>query len=148
MCFLCVMRSHLLSTEEILHLASTFVSCGVDKIRLTGGEPTVRRDLLSLCSHLGSLPGLRQLAMTTNGILLPRLLPGLKEAGLTHLNVSLDTLVAPKFEMLTRRKGHEKVLEGIQVALDLGYDPVKVSSDFFGAWGCTERSVMKCHDVT
>lgn len=117
----------LLSQEEIIRLADLFVTAGVEKIRLTGGEPTIRKDIEDICSRLSNLEGLKTLAMTTNGITLARKLPKLKECGLSSINISLDTLVPAKFEFMTRRKGHEKVMEAIQAAIDLGYDPVKVS---------------------
>ncbi|XP_052170464.1 GTP 3',8-cyclase, mitochondrial isoform X2 [Diospyros lotus] len=117
----------LLSQNEIIRLASLFVSSGVDKIRLTGGEPTIRKDIEGICSQLSNLKGLKTLAMTTNGITLARKLPKLKECGLSALNISLDTLIPAKFEFLTRRKGHEKVMESINAAIDLGYNPVKVN---------------------
>lgn len=116
----------LLSTEEIVRLAKLFVSSGVNKIRLTGGEPTIRKDIEDICYRLSSLEGLKTLAMTTNGIVLAKKLPKLQECGLNRVNISLDTLVPAKFEFMTRRKGHERVMESINVAVDLGYDPVKV----------------------
>lgn len=119
--------ANLLATNEILRLASIFVSGGVSKIRLTGGEPTVRSDIEDICAQLSSLPGLKTLGITTNGLVLARKLPRLKAAGLNSLNISLDTLVPAKFELLTRRKGHAKVLQSIDTALDLGYNPVKVN---------------------
>lgn len=118
--------THLLSQDELVQLASVFVSSGVDKIRLTGGEPTIRKDIVDICARLSSLKGLRNLAMTTNGIVLGRKLPKLKEAGLTSLNISLDTLVPAKFEFMTRRKGHEKVIQSIDESIEVGYNPVKV----------------------
>ncbi|KAG8646377.1 hypothetical protein MANES_10G152100v8 [Manihot esculenta] len=117
----------LLTQNEIVRLASLFVSSGVDKIRLTGGEPTVRKDIEEICLQLSNLKGLNTLAMTTNGIALKRKLPKLKECGLTSLNISLDTLVPAKFEFMTRRKGHERVMESINAAIDCGYNPVKVN---------------------
>ncbi|WCJ30208.1 GTP 3' 8-cyclase mitochondrial [Euphorbia peplus] len=117
----------LLSQNEIIRLANLFVSSGVDKIRLTGGEPTIRKDIEEICLQLSNLEGLKTLAMTTNGITLARKLPKLKECGLTNLNISLDTLVSAKFEFMTRRKGHERVMESINTAIDYGYDPVKVN---------------------
>ena len=116
----------LLSPNEIVRLANLFVSSGVDKIRLTGGEPTIRKDIEEICLQLSSLKGLKTLAITTNGIALARKLPKLKECGLSSVNISLDTLVPAKFEFMTRRKGHERVMESIQTAIDLGYNPVKV----------------------
>lgn len=120
-------KTKLLTQEELIRLATIFVTAGVDKIRLTGGEPTVRSDIEELCRNLRALPGLKTLAMTTNGLVLARKLPQLSHAGLDSLNISLDTLVPAKFEFITRRKGHSKVLESIEAALDLGYNPVKVN---------------------
>ncbi|XP_057457749.1 GTP 3',8-cyclase, mitochondrial isoform X2 [Lotus japonicus] len=117
----------ILTKAEILRLADLFVSSGVNKIRLTGGEPTVRKDIEDICLELSNLKGLKTLSMTTNGIVLARKLPKLKECGLTSLNISLDTLVPAKFELMTRRKGHEKVMDSINAAIDLGYNPVKVN---------------------
>lgn len=120
-------KSELLSHDEIIRIADLFVTSGVNKIRLTGGEPTVRKDIEDICLHLSSLKGLKTLAMTTNGIVLSKKLPKLKECGLNALNISLDTLVPAKFEFMTRRKGHSKVLESIDAAVELGYSPVKVN---------------------
>nr|GEW07585.1 cyclic pyranopterin monophosphate synthase, mitochondrial isoform X1 [Tanacetum cinerariifolium] len=119
--------SLIMSQNEIIRIASLFVSSGVNKIRLTGGEPSIRKDIEEICSQLSSLKGLKTLAMTTNGLALARKLPKLKESGLNLLNISLDTLVPAKFEFMTRRKGHERVMESIYKAVDLGYDPVKVN---------------------
>lgn len=121
-------NAELLSKSEIIRIASTFVEGGVDKIRLTGGEPSIRSDIEEICEQLRSLPGLKYLAMTSNGIVLSRKLPRLQAAGLNQLNISLDTLVPAKFELLTRRKGHSKVLQSIDTALELGFSPVKVLS--------------------
>jgi GTP 3',8-cyclase len=121
-------KSELLSHDEIIRIANLFVTSGVDKIRLTGGEPTVRKDIEDICLHLSGLKGLKTLAMTTNGIILAKKLPKLKECGLSALNISLDTLVSAKFEFMTRRKGHSKVMESIDAAVELGYNPVKVLS--------------------
>lgn len=99
--------AHLLSTPEILEIARLFVSHGVTKIRLTGGEPTVRKDIVELVEELGKLRsmGLKEVCMTSNGIALSRKLPRMVEAGLTGLNLSLDTLDPWKFQFMTRRKG-------------------------------------------
>ena len=120
--------SELLSQKEIMRIASIFVVGGVDKIRLTGGEPSIRSDIEDLCAQLSSLPGLKYLAMTSNGIVLSRKLARLQAAGLNQLNISLDTLVPAKFELLTRRKGHNKVLQSIDMAIELGFSPVKVTN--------------------
>ncbi|KAI9711185.1 MAG: hypothetical protein M1820_002172 [Bogoriella megaspora] len=107
--------SHLLTTPEILYLSTLFVSQGVTKIRLTGGEPTIRPDILPLMHSLGSLrsSGLKELAITTNGITLHRKLDSMVEAGLTGVNLSLDTLDPWQFQIMTRRKGFEAVMKSI-----------------------------------
>ncbi|KAM6139181.1 molybdenum cofactor biosynthesis protein 1 isoform 1-T1 [Phoenicopterus ruber ruber] len=120
-------KSELLTTQEIISLARLFVKEGVEKIRLTGGEPLIRPDVVDIVGQLYKLEGLKTIAVTTNGINLARLLPRLKEAGLNAINISLDTLVPAKFEFIVRRKGFHKVMEGIYKATELGYRPVKVN---------------------
>ncbi|KAL3048921.1 hypothetical protein OYC64_008411 [Pagothenia borchgrevinki] len=120
-------RGQLLSTSEILTLARLFVQEGVEKIRLTGGEPLIRPDILDIIAELRKLEGLKTIAVTTNGMNLARLLPKLKDTGLDLINISLDTLVPAKFEFIVRRKGFHKVMEGIDKAIEMGYNPVKVN---------------------
>ncbi|KAK2878650.1 hypothetical protein Q8A67_019441 [Cirrhinus molitorella] len=120
-------RSQLLTAEELLMLARLFVREGVNKIRLTGGEPLIRPDVLHIIAELRKLEGLKTIAVTTNGMNLTRLLPSLKKAGIDLLNISLDTLVPAKFEFIARRKGFHKVMEGIEKAIEMGYNPVKVN---------------------
>ncbi|XP_008305166.1 molybdenum cofactor biosynthesis protein 1 isoform X2 [Stegastes partitus] len=120
-------RGQLLSTAEVLTLARLFVREGVDKIRLTGGEPLIRPDVLDIITELRKLEGLKTIAVTTNGMNLARLLPKLKDAGLDLINISLDSLVPAKFEFIVRRKGFHKVMEGIDKAIELGYNPVKIN---------------------
>ncbi|CAG8529063.1 1070_t:CDS:2, partial [Diversispora eburnea] len=119
----------LLSFEEIIRIAKLFVSQGINKIRLTGGEPTVRNDIIDLVGELGKLrsEGLETLSMTSNGIALKRKLPRLVENGLNLLNLSLDTLDPLKFELITRRRGFERVMESIDLAISLGLKPVKIN---------------------
>ncbi|KAM9355869.1 molybdenum cofactor biosynthesis protein 1 isoform 2-T2 [Pholidichthys leucotaenia] len=120
-------RNQLLSTSEVLTLARLFVRQGVDKIRLTGGEPLIRPDVVEIIAELKKLEGLKTLAVTTNGMNLARLLPKLKHARLDLINISLDSLIPTKFEFIVRRKGFHKVMEGIDKAVDLGYNPVKIN---------------------
>lgn len=111
----------LLSTDEILHLARLFVQQGVNKIRLTGGEPTVRPDLIDIVRGISDLrpQGLQSIGITTNGIALKRKLPLLRDAGLDSLNISLDTLDRHMFEIMTRRRGesHTHTLDPIILML-------------------------------
>uniref|UniRef100_A0A4W6CH34 Molybdenum cofactor biosynthesis protein 1 n=1 Tax=Lates calcarifer TaxID=8187 RepID=A0A4W6CH34_LATCA len=106
-------RGQLLSTSEVLTLARLFVQEGVDKIRLTGGEPLIRPDVVDIIAELRKLEGLKTIA--------------LKDAGLDLINISLDSLVPAKFEFIVRRKGFHKVMEGIDMAIEMGYNPVKVN---------------------
>lgn len=115
----------LLSTTEILRLAGLFKMLGVDKVRLTGGEPTIRRDLVDIVSSLHTKIGFNSIGMTTNGIALVRRLDQLVDAGLTALNISLDTLNDAKFTLLTRRNGLRLVTRAIERAEPL-FDRVKV----------------------
>lgn len=134
----------ILTSDEIIHLARLFVNEGVTKIRLTGGEPTVRRDLVSIIGkrrtaknptqtyrnfsgNLKQIKGLEAVAMTTNGLTLTRQLVALQRAGLDILNISLDTLKPDRYEFITRRKGWERAMMGIDLALQLGYNPVKIN---------------------
>ncbi|XP_063241465.1 molybdenum cofactor biosynthesis protein 1 isoform X2 [Bacillus rossius redtenbacheri] len=120
-------QSQLLSTDEVLRLAELFVREGVTKIRLTGGEPTIRKDLVDIIGSLKQLAGLRAVGVTTNGLVLTRRLVALQRAGLDVLNVSLDTLRPARYERVTRRRGLEKVRAGVDLALQLGYSPVKIN---------------------
>ncbi len=120
-------RDHILSFEEIMRLAELLVAHGVTKIRLTGGEPLIRKEIVQLVEKISALDGLRELTITTNGLLLPRKLSELKDAGVTGFNISLDTLKEDRFQHITRRKGLETVLEAINMTIDAGYDPVKVN---------------------
>lgn len=113
--------SHLLTSPEIVYLSSLFVNQGVTKIRLTGGEPTVRRDIVPLMRAIGHLrkEGLKELCLTTNGISLHRKLDSMVEAGLTGVNLSLDTLDPFQFQIMTRRKGFEAVMKSVDRILEM-----------------------------
>lgn len=121
-------RAELLTYEEMERVARALVPVGVDKIRLTGGEPLVRRDVPSLVAKLARIPGIRDVGLTTNGVLLAPVAQALWDAGLRRINVSLDTMNAEKFQELTRRGGFEQVIEGILAARAAGFDPVKVNA--------------------
>lgn len=122
-------REDILSFEEIVRLTRIFIGFGVTKLRITGGEPLVRSDVTSLIQDLASLDGVADLAMTTNGFLLPRYAQELKEAGLDRLTISLDALDEDVFkQMIGRPYGPEKVLEGIEAARDAGFSPLKINA--------------------
>jgi cyclic pyranopterin phosphate synthase len=133
-------RDELLSFEEILRFVRVAASLGVDKIRLTGGEPLVRRELHSLVRGIVEIPGIRDVGITTNGILLADQAQALYDAGLRRLNVSLDALDPVKFKEITRRDGYEKVLEGIRAAQHAGFNPIKLNA--VSVRGVTEDEIV------
>ncbi|KAI9680461.1 MAG: hypothetical protein M1822_007219 [Bathelium mastoideum] len=138
--------AHLLTSPEIFYLASLFVSQGVTKIRLTGGEPTVRKDIVQLMNSIGSLRsnGLKELALTTNGISLHRKLDSMIEAGLTGVNLSLDTLDPFQFQIMTRRKGFEAVIKSIDRILEMNKlgAGVKLKVNCVVMHGLNEREII------
>jgi len=119
-------RESLLTFEELSRLVDVFLGLGVDRLRITGGEPLLRRDLDRLVAQLARKPGLRDLALTTNGLLLAEQAAALRRAGLHRVTVSLDTLDARRFETLTRRPGHDRVMAGIEAARAAGFESVKL----------------------
>jgi cyclic pyranopterin phosphate synthase len=121
-------KAEILSYEEIITLAEIFVSLGVNKLRVTGGEPMVRRDLESLIERLAAIPGVADLAMTTNAHFLRGRAEALKRAGLERITISLDSLQPERFALLTGRNGLQQVLDGIDAAIEAGLHPVKLNS--------------------
>jgi cyclic pyranopterin phosphate synthase len=120
-------RSEVLSFEEIARFVRVCVSLGVTKVRITGGEPLVRRDVAGLVSRLSNIDGLRDLSLTTNGVLLEALAAPLRRAGLDRINVSLDSLRRESFERLTRRDLFDSVMRGLEAAATAGFRPVKLN---------------------
>ncbi len=121
-------REQLLTFEEIERFVRVAVTLGVRKLRLTGGEPLVRKDLAKLVRKLAAIEGIEDLALTTNGVLLAAQAKDLYDAGLRRINVHLDTLDRERFKTITRRDDLERVLEGIEVCRALGYGPIKINA--------------------
>ncbi len=121
-------REQVLSLEELFSVGSAFTELGVRKIRITGGEPLIRRNIMSLFQRLGQLPGLEQLALTTNGSQLTTMAAPLRDAGVNRINVSLDSLDPARFHRITRTGDLSKVLSGIESAVDAGFDSVKINA--------------------
>ena len=121
-------KDDVLSFEEITRVVDQFVTLGVDKVRLTGGEPLLRSQLPVLIKMLAERPQLRDIAMTTNGVLLPKHAQDLKDAGLHRLTVSLDTIDPETFSMMTRRDDLERVFEGLRVAREVGFENTKIDT--------------------
>jgi cyclic pyranopterin phosphate synthase len=121
-------KVEILSYEEFARLAEVFVSLGISRLRVTGGEPMVRRDIESLIIRLAQIPGVEDLAMTTNAHFLRGRAQGLKGAGLRRITVSLDSLDPERFTLLTGRDELKQVLDGIDAAIDAGLAPIKINS--------------------
>lgn len=121
-------RAQVLTLEEIAQVAQAFTELGVEKIRLTGGEPLVRRNIEQLVSSIGALPGLRDFAMTTNGAGLRRHAEALRQGGMKRLNISLDSLDPERFRRLTRTGDLDKVLDGISAARQAGFERIKLNA--------------------
>ncbi len=147
-CFYCmpavdaefVEKSRLLSFEEIARLARLLVNrCGVRDIRLTGGEPLVRRQLDRLIGMLSRIEGLADLSLTTNGILLGEQAAALRQSGLKRINISLDTLDEKVFQRISRRSGLEKTIAGIDRAIECGFESIKLNA--LAIRGITEQEV-------
>lgn len=123
-----VPREQLLTLEEMTRIGKAFVDLGVNKIRISGGEPLTRRNILTVFESLGQLDDLNDLTVTTNGTLLEQFAQPLKDAGVTRINISLDTLQADRFKKITRIGKLEKTMKGIDVALKVGFQKLKLNS--------------------
>ena len=121
-------KSEILSLEELYHVARAFTELGVAKIRLTGGEPLIRNNIMSLVQRMGQLPGLQELAITSNGSQLQRLAPELKRAGVKRINISLDSLNPRKFRQLTRHGNLDQVIAGVDAAIAAGFEGIKLNA--------------------
>jgi cyclic pyranopterin phosphate synthase len=132
-------REHLLSFEEMERFVRIAAPLGIDKIRLTGGEPLMRRDLARLVAMIAAVPGIKDIGLTTNGILLAEQAQELYDAGLRRINISLDALSPERFRQLARRDGVDKVLAGIEAAKRAGFAPIKINA--VSIRGVTEHEV-------
>jgi cyclic pyranopterin phosphate synthase len=121
-------RAQVLTLEEIYFICQAFVELGVNKIRMTGGEPLVRKGILDLLQQVGALRGLDELVMTTNGSHLAKMATEIKQAGVKRLNISLDTLDRTKFRLLTRTGDLDGVLNGIDAAVKAGFERIKLNA--------------------
>jgi len=133
-------KAHLLTFEEIERIVRVGTTLGIDRIRLTGGEPLVRRDLHVLVQRLAVIPGIHDIGLTTNGTLLDEQAQLLKDAGLKRLNISLDALDPEVFKAVTRRDGYERVLAGIEAARKAGFSPIKLNA--VSVRGLTEDQIV------
>lgn len=137
-------REELLTFEEITRFVRVVANSGIDKVRLTGGEPLVRAELPTLVAQLREIPTIRDLALTTNGILLTEQAAALKQAGLLRLNISLDALTEATFLEIARRPGLQRVLDGIDAAIDAGFDSIRLNA--VSIRGLTEDEILPLAD--
>ena len=131
-------KAEILTFEEIERLVRIAIGLGMTKIRLTGGEPLVRKDIAVLVAKIGSIPGLRDLSLTTNGFLLDRYAAGFARSGLHRVNISLDTLRPERFVRIARRGNLDDVLAGIDAALAAGLSPIKLNCVVMRGWNDDE----------
>lgn len=131
----------ILTFEEILRLVGIFVGLGVEKLRVTGGEPTVRRGVVDLIRGLHEVNGLKDISLTTNGWMMGELAQPLRDAGLRRLNISLDTLDPRRFQEITRTDALDRVLEGLAASRRAGFDPIKVN--FVAVRGVNDDEVVR-----
>lgn len=120
-------REEILTYEEILRVVEAALAMGFRKFRITGGEPLARRDVVSFIQELSSLKGVEMVALTTNGVLLAPMVSSLKGAGLARINISLDTLSPERFSWITRFQAFSKVIEGLEAAMEAGFERVKIN---------------------
>ena len=128
----------MLTQEEMLDAVKAAAELGIRKVRITGGEPLVKRDILSICRGVARTEGIEEVCITTNGLLLPELAKPLREAGVSRVNISLDTLDEKKYAYITRRGSLAEAAAGIKAALDAGFDMVKINTVLIGGFNDEE----------
>lgn len=133
-------RSHheMMNEDEVVAAVEVAASLGIHKIRLTGGEPLVKKNIVSICRRVAAVEGIEEVCLTTNGILLPELAPSLKEAGVKRINLSLDTLDPERYAYITRIGKLEQFRAGLEAALTAGFDKVKINAVLIGGFNDDE----------
>lgn len=135
-------HEEMLSEDELIQAVEVAVSLGITKLRITGGEPLVKRNIISICRRIAAVKGIREVCMTTNGILLPALALPLREAGVTRLNISLDTLDRDKYFYITRGGALDDAWAGIEAALSAGFQKVKLNAVLIGGFNDNEIAAL------
>lgn len=137
-------KSHfeMLTEDEMIQAVQAASSLGIKKLRITGGEPLVKKNIVSICERCASVEGIQEVCLTTNGVLLPQLALPLKEAGVKRLNISLDTLDPEKYAYITRIGTIDKALAGLEAALSAGFDKIKLNAVLIGGFNDNEIKDM------
>ena len=136
----------IMSVEEIAEVVRAAAACSITKVRVTGGEPLVRGGIIEICRRISETPGIRELCLTTNGILLPKYADEIVAAGVKRLNISLDSLDSETYRKITRTGTLESALEGVRTALDKGFDAVKINAVLMG--GVNDDEILNLLDQT
>lgn len=131
-------HEEMLTEDELVQAVEVAAALGIRKVRVTGGEPLVKKNIVSICRRIAAVPGIEELCMTTNGVILPELARPLHEAGLQRVNISLDTLDAEKYSYITRIGRLEDAIAGIEAALDAGFEKVKINAVLIGGFNDDE----------
>lgn len=139
-------HEEMLTEDEMIAAVETAASLGVTKVRITGGEPLVKKNIVSICRRAAAVPGIEDVGITTNGIALPALAKPLKEAGVNRINISLDTLNPEKYHRITRIGHLDQALAGIHAALDAGFEHVKINAILIG--GFNDDEIVALTDLT
>lgn len=139
-------HEEMLREDEMIQAVEAAASLGITKLRITGGEPLVKKNIVSICRRAAAVEGIREVCITTNGILLPALAVPLKEAGVKRLNISLDTLDAEKYAYITRTGSLSQAVEGIRAAMDAGFEKVKLNTVLIG--GFNEEEIVPLAELT
>ncbi len=135
----CKLRhDQMLTEEEMVRAVQAAAKLGIEKVRITGGEPLTKPNILSICRRVAQVPGIRDVSITTNGIRLPELAVPLRQAGVRRINISLDTLRPEKYAYITRRGSLDKALAGLEAALNAGFDQVKINAVLIGGFNDEE----------
>ena len=127
-------HTQMLTEDEMISAVEAAASLGITKLRITGGEPLVKKNIVSICSRAAAVDGIREVCLTTNGVLLEQLAKPLRAAGVSRLNISLDTLNAEKYAYITRKGRLSDALRGIETALDAGFDKIKINAVLIGGF--------------
>ena len=131
-------HAQMLTEDEMISAVEAAASLGITKLRITGGEPLVKKNIVSICRRAAAVEGISEVCLTTNGVLLEQLAKPLREAGVSRLNISLDTLNAEKYTYITRTGQLRDALRGIETALDVGYDKIKINAVLIGGFNDSE----------
>ena len=129
-------KSHfeMLTEDEMIQAVQAGASLGITKVRITGGEPLVKKNILSICERSAAVEGIKEVCLTTNGVLLPQLAVPLKEAGVKRLNISLDTMNPEKYSYITRIGTMDRALAGLEAALSAGFEKIKLNAVLIGGF--------------